>query len=565
MSDAQKPFQAESPELWWQGAVFYQVYPRSFSDSNGDGEGDLVGITKRLDYLVSLNVDALWLSPFYRSPLADGGYDVANPRDVDPRFGTLADFKQLLDMAHSKGLRVVVDIVPNHFSQEHHWFQAALASAPGSHERARFHFREGRGQDGSQPPNNWQSVFGGSAWTRIKEQGGKPGQWYLHVFDSSQPDLNWEHPDVAADFDETLRFWLDMGVDGFRIDVAHGMCKDPSFADHPDPDALMASMKLEAADEGDESVVRDLIQTAPYFDRDEVHHIYRRWRHILNEYDHDPVTVAEAWVHPPSRAALYARTDELSQVFNFEFLVATWDAEVIKSAISVPLSSLAEVGAPATWVLSNHDVKRVATRLGEKRARAMALIAQALPGSLYVFQGEELGLPDAEIPGEARQDPVWFRTGGAEPGRDGCRVPLPWLEQGKTFGFSSADSEFSGAASKGPWLPQPIDWGVHSVAAQETDEHSFLWLYRKGLAIRRVNPALGWHGGDFEFLSDVPDELVAFRREPNFVCIANIGSALASVCLNNPTVLLASAEGVSVRGQDVMVPPDTTAWFTTES
>lgn len=555
-----------NPAPWWRGAVFYQVYPRSFSDSNGDGEGDLVGIIKRLDYLVSLSVDAIWLSPFYKSPLADGGYDVSDPRSVDPRFGTLEDFRNLIQESHALGLRVVVDIVPNHFSSEHPWFQQALNSAVGSKERARFHFRDGSGADGATPPNNWLSVFGGRAWTQVQERDGSVGQWYLHVFDASQPDLNWDNPEVRADFEETLRFWLDLGVDGFRIDVAHGMYKDPTFADHPDPQGLAEAIRLDLVDDeesldGNTKVLRELIQTAPYFDRDEVHGVYREWRKVLDSYSHDPVTVAEAWVYPPARAARYVREDELSQIFNFEFLVAPWKANAIKRAIQSTLNSMAEVGASATWVLSNHDSPRVVSRLGERRARAMALIAQALPGSLYVFQGEELGLPDAQIPDSARQDPVWFRTEGEQLGRDGCRVPLPWLEQGDSFGFASAESGFEGAQPQAPWLPQPSDWGRYSVATQVTHEDSFLWLYRRALGIRRQHPALGWRQGDFTFLESAPEGVVAFRRDPRFVCIANTNAQSSRVTLNGPVLLIASAGDVQIDGDLVTLPPDTTAWF----
>jgi len=428
-----------TPQLssWWRNAAIYQVYPRSFQDTNGDGEGDLQGVISRLDYLKSLGIDAIWLSPFYTSPNNDGGYDVANPRNVDPRFGTLSDAEELIRAAHNKGLKIIVDIVPNHFSTEHEWFKEALANPPGSQARSRFHFYDGRGESGEIPPNNWCSIFGGPAWSRVTESDGTPGQWYLHLFDSTQADLNWENSDVHEDFEKTLRFWLDKGVDGFRIDVAHGLAKEEILKDHRDPEGLTRALRLDVSDmprHERESLLSDV----PFFDREGVHEIYRQWRKVFDSYPGERMSVAEAWVHPSSRATRYVRSDELHQIFNFDFLIAEWSAEFLRSAIDKTLNEVSEVQAPPTWVLCNHDSPRLVSRLGggdlgAKKARAMALLTHALPGGIYIFQGEELGLEDANLPDEVRQDPVFFRTKGADKGRDGARVPIPWRADDENF------------------------------------------------------------------------------------------------------------------------------------
>ena len=416
---------------WWHHAAVYQVYPRSFRDSDGDGTGDLRGVIDGLPYLASLGVDAVWLSPFYPSPQRDSGYDVADPRDVDPLYGTLADAEELIASAHERGLRIIVDVVPNHSSSDRAWFQEALASPPGSAARARYHFRDGRGPNGDEPPTNWVSWFGGGAWTRITEADGSPGQWYLHQFDASQPDLNWANPEVVADGLETLRFWLDRGADGFRVDVALGLAKDMTYPDIDDPESLILAMRMDLDDGSQEAMDRRArVANSAVLDRDEVQDIYRGWRRVMDEYDRDVMAVAEAWV-PPERAARYVAPDTLHQIFNFDFMACPWDAGRLRAVIEKTMASLTITGAPATWALSNHDSPRVPSRLGggdegRRRARALALVAHALPGAVYVYQGEELGLDDVDLPDEVRQDPVFLRTKGEQKGRDAARVPIPW-------------------------------------------------------------------------------------------------------------------------------------------
>jgi alpha-glucosidase len=479
-----------STTSWWDDAVIYQIYPRSFADGNGDGIGDLVGVTEHLDYLKELGVDAIWLSPFYVSPQADAGYDVADYRDVDPIFGTLADFDRMLESAHSRGLRVIVDMVPNHTSNAHGWFVAALAAGAGSPERELYLFREGRGENGELPPNNWQSVFGGPAWTRVED-----GQWYLHLFDTAQPDLNWRNPVVIAEFEGILRFWLDRGVDGFRVDVAHGLIKQDGL---PDSDAGAAVM----AGSGN---------FGPMWDQDGVHDIYRGWNAVLAEYGGDRMLVAEAWVSPPDRLSRYVRPDEMQQAFNFEFMTIGWNAAGLRRAIDSALADNRSVGATTTWVLSNHDVVRHSSRfgladptswpkgisaddeqplieLGLSRARAASLLMFALPGSAYIFEGEELGLPEhTTLPDDIRQDPAFYRTGGQEVGRDGCRVPLPWNAHEPSFGFSPTGRS---------WLPQPSVFGELAVDQQVGVADSTLEFYRAALATRRER---GLGGGDIQW------------------------------------------------------------------
>ncbi len=429
----------ESPEAvaapWWRRGVVYQVYPRSFADSNGDGTGDVDGIRSKLPYLRELGVDAIWISPWYTSPLNDGGYDVADYRDIDPRFGTLADAEKLFASAHEHGIRVIVDLVPNHTSSEHPWFKAALAAPAGSPERARYIFRDGKGKDGSKPPTNWMSVFGGSAWEQVDD-----GQWYLHLFDPTQPDLNWENEEVRAEFDDIFRFWLDRGADGFRIDVAHGLVKDPAYPDiDVDDDKLLENSRR---------------LNHPHWDRDGVHEINRRWRAVLDASGRDVMMVAEAWVDP-TRLPLYLRPDEYHQSFNFDFLETAWAIKPVKTAIDRAVTAARDVGSTSTWTLSNHDVMRHASRyglpkgaewrawplsapievlaqqldaeLGLRRARAATLLLLALPGSTYIYQGEELGLPEVwDLPPEVLDDPAWTNSGHTQKGRDGCRVPIPW-------------------------------------------------------------------------------------------------------------------------------------------
>ena len=455
--------------LWWRHAVCYQVYVRSFADSNGDGVGDLPGITSRLPYLRDLGVDALWITPFYTSPQKDHGYDVADYCDVDPLHGSLADADEMIARAHELGLRMIVDIVPNHTSDQHPWFQAALAAGPGSPERERYLFRDADPIDPELPPNNWKSVFGGPAWSKSPD-----GQWYLHIFDSTQPDLNWRNPEVGDMFEDVLRFWLDRGVDGFRIDVAHGLYKEASLRDQILP-------KRAAGRTGEGSMVeRHQGGDEPMWDQPEVHEVYRRWHKVLAEYDGDRMAVAEAWTSSTESMAAYVRPDELNQAFNFSWLLAPWSASGFAEVITGTLDAVEPVGASPTWVLSNHDVIRHVTRYGGgarglARAKAATLTMLALPGSAYVYQGEELGLEQADVAPEFRQDPSWFRTG--EEGRDGCRVPIPWGGTQPPYAFGPGNTQ--------PWIPQPDDWDAMSVEAQLADPESTLAFYREALAARR--------------------------------------------------------------------------------
>jgi alpha-glucosidase len=520
---------------WWRDAVCYEVYIRSFADSNGDGIGDLVGIRSRLPYLRDLGVDAVWITPFYPSPLADGGYDVADYRGVAPQFGTLADFEGLVADAHRHGLRVIVDLVPNHTSSAHPWFTEALVAPPGSVERDRYVFRPGRGADGAQPPNDWRSTFGGPAWRRVPDPDGRPGEWYLHLFAPEQPDLNWTNPQVRAEFESVLRFWLDRGVDGFRIDVADGLIKRRGL---PDADEVS---------QADPAVHEHL----PFWDEDEVHDIYRSWRRILDDYDGERMAVAEAWVYSPERLARYVRPNELHQAFNFFYLLAPWIPDQLRAAIDRSLEATRTVSATTTWVLSNHDVQRHVSRFGggeagRRRARAALLLMLALPGAVYLYQGEELGLPEVtDLPEESLQDPIWERSGRTRRGRDGCRVPIPWSGQHPPLGFSP-----DGAAA--PWLPQPPDWAELTVAAQRQDPDAMLALYRTALRTRRDCPALG--DGTLRWL-DLESPVLAFARTPGFVCAVNLGTEPVPPPTSG-RLLLSSTPLI-----DGKLPPDTTAWW----
>ncbi|MPZ61959.1 MAG: DUF3459 domain-containing protein [Propionibacteriales bacterium] len=510
---------------WWRDAVFYEIYVRSFADGRGNGIGDISGITSRLPYLSALGVDAIWLTPFYPSPQADHGYDVADYRDVDPMFGTLSDFDELVAGAHDRGIRVVIDVVPNHTSDRHPWFQAALAAGPGSAERKRYLFRTGRGRYGERPPNNWKSLFGGPAWTRVPD-----GEWYLHLFDRAQPDLDWSHPEVGAEFEDILRFWLDRGVDGFRIDVAHGLVKEPSLPD------------------------RRRGQPSPAWDQEGVHDIYRRWHRVLEEYDGDRMAVAEAWVDSPEKMARYVRPDELQQAFNFHWLLAPWSAAAFRDVITQTFAAVDPVCASPTWVLSNHDVVRHVTRYGDgadgvARAKAAAMTMLALPGSAYLYAGEELGLPQVDVPESARQDPAWLR--GGDVGRDGCRVPLPWSGYRPPYGFST-DNEAR------TWLPQPADWSKLTAAVQDADADSMLNFYRRLLAVRRE--WISGLGARIEFL-DSPPGVLAFRRAGGLVCALNCGRRSRRFRVDGEAVLTSSGETADVRSG--RLPPNTAAWFRT--
>ena len=551
---------------WWKQAVVYQVYPRSFSDANGDGLGDLAGVTANIPYLKALGVDALWLSPFYPSPLVDGGYDVADYRNVDPRLGTLDDFDRMCTAAHEAGIKVIVDIVPNHTSTEHPWFKDALAAEPGSAERDRYIFRPGRGDAGELPPNGWQSTFGGSAWEPVGD-----GTWYLHLFAVEQADLNWKNPEVRAEFERTIRFWCDRGADGFRVDVAHALMKDldtrplEEWPDNP------AGAEPDGSD--------------PLWDRPEVHEIYRSWRSIFNEYEPPRFAVAEAWV-VPEHQWMYASTDELGQVFNFELSKAAWCAEDFRRALEEGLDAAKRSGSTTTWVLSNHDLPRHTTRfglpqvpartqhqlvtdwllrdgttyvedraLGTRRARAAILLELALPGSIYIYQGEELGLFEvADIPWDQLEDPQARMTnhGVAIKGRDGCRVPLPWKANDPTgaFGFSTTTEHAA------PHLPQPAWFKDLAVDVEEQDPTSMLNLYRIALKVRAEllkplgDTSLTWGTG-------YSDQVICYARPATsgrtLTCIINFGAT--AVPLPEGEVVLSS-----VPVEENLLPDDATAW-----
>jgi alpha-glucosidase len=530
---------------WWREAVIYQVYTRSFADANGDGVGDLAGVRDRLPYLRELGIDGLWFNPWYPSPGADSGYDISDYRSIDPAFGTLPEAEGLIADARALGIRTIVDVVPNHVSDQHPWFRAALDSTPGSPERARFWFRPGRGADGDEPPNQWQSIFGGNAWTRVAD-----GEWYLHLFAPEQPDLNWTHPDVWAEYENVLRFWFDRGAAGVRIDSAALLMKDPELRD-----------ERTDARPGEH----------PFTDRDETHDVYRRWRTVADSYDDPRVLVGEIWLADGERLARYLRPDELHTAFNFDYLGCPWEAQRIRDSIEASLVVHEPVGAPPTWVLSNHDVTRPVTRYGRadssfafaakrpgvptdlergtRRARAAALLTMALPGSMYVYQGEELGLPEVEdIPPERRRDPMWLRSGGTDPGRDGCRVPIPWSGVRPPHGFSPDGGE-------PPWLDQPDDWAPLTVAAQTDDPASMLSLYRNGLRIRRTRP---WGAGPFRWL-DTGGESLAFARGDAFVCLVNFGPDPIAVP-SGTSILIASN-----KLEGGALPQDTTVWLYREN
>lgn len=515
---------ASTAHGWWRSAVIYQIYPRSFRDLNGDGIGDLAGITTELPQLAGLGVDAVWLSPFYRSPQRDAGYDVSDYCDVDPLFGSLTDFDALIAEANRLQLRIIADLVPNHCSDQHVAFQRALAAPAGSPERDMFIFRDGRGPDGNEPPNNWQSHFGGPAWTRIAAPDGQPGQWYLHLFDSSQPDFNWDNPAVHAEFERVLRFWLDRGISGFRVDVAHALVKAAGL---PDWGGRADGNSMDGFPGHD----------APMFGQPALHDIYRHWRSILDEYGPDRILCAEANVDPLPRLAEWVRPDQMHQAFNFPFLHAGLDLNRLRTVISDSLIALDAVGAPSTWVLSNHDVVRHASRfgydgpgprdgdgigpgdphpdeqLGRRRAAAATMFMLGLPGGAYLYQGEELGLPDAtNIPGSFRQDPTFARTGGARIGRDGCRVPLPWRSAELHAGFGDGLD---------PWLPLPESWSALARDKQQEDPASHLNLYRKMLA-RRSTLKLG--EGSLAWVEEFCSDSTLAYLNGNTLVVMNMGA-----------------------------------------
>jgi len=533
---------------WWRHAVIYQVYPRSFADSDGDGMGDLPGVISRLPYLADLGVDALWLNPFYASPQNDAGYDVADYRRVDDLFGTVADAEKLIEAAHALGLRVIFDIVPNHTSSAHAWFVEALATPPGTGIWSRYHCVRGRGSDGQEPPNDWLSVFGGLAWTQIPDpaSGDPSGWWYLHLFDTTQPDLNWDDPEVWAEHERVLRFWFDRGVDGFRIDVAHGLVKTedyPMSGEQPG----MYSLELDTP-------------VLPQWDQPGVHDVYRAWRAVADSYDPPRTFCGEVVVPTPESHAMYLRPDELHTAFNFHYLRTRWDAAHLREVIDHSLATAGSVGAPCTWVLSNHDVRRHVTRLapvesdgsvdlerGLARARAASMVMLALPGSAYLYQGEELGLPEViDLPAETRQDPTFLRTAGEVIGRDGCRVPIPWEGTTPSFGFGPGEES---------WLPQPDFFAELRVAAQTGVSDSTLEMYRSALRIRKDQPGLG--DGELEWL-DSPPDVVAFARG-SITVVANMGDR--PITWPADAMLLASSPAVTFANGNVTVAPETAVWI----
>lgn len=524
---------ADNDDAWWRDAVVYQVYPRSFSDCTGDGVGDLAGVIDKLGYLELLGVDAIWLSPIMRSPMADHGYDVSDPRDVDPVFGDLADFDRLVAEAHDRDIKVTMDLVPNHTSDQHPWFAQALVAAPGSPERARYYFRDGRGDDGSLPPNNWTSVFGGPAWSRVVDADGTPEQWYLHLFAPEQPDLNFDNPEVLDDLRTTMRFWLDRGIDGFRIDVSHGMAKPAGLPDMDRPGEV-----LRHTDDD------------PRFNDDGVHEIHRAIRAVMDEYP-GTANVGEVWVSSNEQFARYVRPDELHLGFNFRLATADFDAADVRAAITESLAATSSVGAVPTWTLSNHDVPREVTRyapdaaslaVGAMRARAMALVELALPGTVFVYNGAELGLPDGDVPDEARVDPVWEYSGHTDRGRDDCRVPIPWEGTEPPFGFST---------NPNTWLPIPASWAGLTVEAQLEDIFSTLSLYRQALELRYARPEFS---GDTVDWYGAPDGCLAFRRPGGLICALN--ASPAPIPLPPGQVLL-----VSTPLEEGLLPPNTAAWL----
>ena len=535
---------------WWRQATIYQIYPRSFADVNGDGLGDIKGITSRVDYLHKLGIDAVWLSPFYPSPLADGGYDVADYRNVDPRLGTLEDFDEMLEALHAVDIRVFVDIVPNHSSDQHPWFQEALKAGPGSAARDRYIFRDGKGANGEEPPSDWISHFGPRGWTRVTEPDGTPGQWYLHLFAPEQPDFNWDNQDVYDDFITTLRFWADRGVDGYRVDVAHALKKDMS-----EPMPSIKSFDYAVTGE-------DVLKTI--FDREELHQVYRQWRKVFDEYDPPRVAIAEANA-PLYRRPLYASPDELGQAINFDILHQPWRAKKFKTSISNALTLAQSAGSSSTWVLSSHDEVRHASRYGLpkgtnydnwlmtdgtvpginytrglRRARAAEMLLLALPGCTYIYQGEELGLPEvADLQDKDLQDPIWIRDGKTRKGRDGCRVPLPWTREGSSFGFGAGGSH----------LPQPEWFGDYSVEAQDRVHGSTLELYREAIALRKQlqsEEQLEW--------IDSPAKTLHFARPNGWQSFTNFGAK--NVPAPAGKVLLASRP---LKGN--LVPKNTTVWI----
>lgn len=514
---------------WWRQAVVYQIYPRTFNDSDGNGFGDLKGVTEKVGYLSELGIDAVWLSPFYPSKLYDGGYDVDDYRNVDPRIGTLNDFDLMVKALHAENIKVIVDIVPNHSSIHHEWFVEALNSPKGSAARDRYIFMDG---DGNNPPNNWPSHFGPTCWTQVPD-----GQWYLHLFAPEQPDFNWKNAEVRADFENTLRFWSDRGVDGFRVDVAHSLTKEISKPFPEYPGYLVEHLPEDGSHQ--------------MFDRDELMDVYRSWRKVFNSYNPPKFAVAEANA-PLSRRGRYATEDTLGQAFNFEIMNTPWTAKDYKKTITDVLDFSEKAKSSSTWVLSNHDVVRHVSKFGlplktdynkwllsngtEPKcdlakglliARAATLLILGLPGSTYLYQGEELGLPEvADLKPEQLADPIWLRTSGKEKGRDGCRVPIPWTEKDAYPNFKGLSAE-----------------------QQEDQSESILNFYRKALWLRKDV----CKDETIEFV-EVSAEVISFKRSGNWQVITNFGAT--PIELPAGKVLISSAPIANNH-----LPTNATAWL----
>jgi len=499
------------PNPWWKNAVVYQIYPRSFLDTDGDGVGDLEGVRRRLEHLVWLGVDALWLSPVFRSPMADFGYDVSDYCDIDPVFGDLDALDALVADAHRLGLKVILDWVPNHSSDQHPWFVESRSSR--DNPRRNWYVWRDPAPDGG-PPNNWiRSWSDQPAWTFDETT----GQYYLHCFLSEQPDLNWAEPAVEAAMHDVLTFWLDRGIDGFRMDVIHLIGKDPLLPDDP-PDLAALSH-------------------VPLNDRPETHVLLRQMRQLLDGYDGDRMAVGEVYLLDTHRVATYLGDgDELHLAFNFPPLFAKWNAGKWRRQIEIAAAEHDPLGAWPTWVLSNHDNRRHRTRYGsEARARAAAVMLLTLRGTPFLYAGEELALEDAVIPTERVVDPG---------GRDGCRAPLPW-DATPGHGWPVDD----------PWLPWPPDAATRNVATLQADPASVLHLYRRILAARRASAAL--HAGDLVLLDDLPEGMLGYRRSSgDDVRVVLINFTDAAVTIDLPGEPLhvevstdVAAEGAPFAGQ----------------
>jgi len=501
-----------TPAPWWQTAVIYQIYPRSFQDTTGNGVGDLPGITARLPYLAeTLGVDAIWISPFYPSPMADFGYDVSDYRDVEPLFGTLDDFDDLVAEAHRQGIRVIIDWVPNHTSDRHPWFVASRSSRADP-KRDWYVWRDPA--PGGGPPNNWLSVFGGSAW----EWDEATGQYYLHSFLAEQPDLDWRNPEVEAEMLDTLRFWLDRGVDGFRMDVIHFILKDPEFRDNP----VLPGDDRVWAYTGQEHLYDKL--------HPDIHPLFRRIRAVLDAYPGDRVAIGEVEVAPwPDWVRYYGEAlDGLHMPFNFQLIFLPWDAAEVRAMVDAYEAALPE-GAWPNYVLGNHDQRRIATRVGRGQARVAAMLLFTLRGTPTTYYGDEIGMVDVEIPPDAQQDPFGRSTPGL--GRDGCRTPMQW-DHAATAGFTPAGEG---------WLPLNPDHETRNVAAQLGRDGSMLDLYRSLLRLRRAHRALQL--GTYRAIERVPDGVYAYRREDGeerFLVILGFTGAATEVEIEETGTVVAS-------------------------